>query len=66
MDTEIPHVGKLSIHIGMCAVIFNRDLIDKSRGNTQINYRDRHHVADVDKWNNLTNPKMLEKDRNKI
>jgi hypothetical protein len=28
VDASIPHVGKLSISIGIAAVIFNQDLID--------------------------------------
>jgi hypothetical protein len=47
VEATIPHVGKLSISIGICAVIFNRDIIDGARGKTAINYRDRHHSADV-------------------
>lgn len=65
VEASIPHVGKLSISIGICAVIFNRDIIDDARGKTAINYKDRHHSADVHKWNNFMNGKELEKDLNK-
>jgi hypothetical protein len=65
VEAHIPHVGKLSISIGICAVIFNRDIIDDARGKTAINYKDRHHTADVSRWNNFMNGKELEKDRNK-
>jgi nucleoid DNA-binding protein len=45
VDSVIPHVGRLSISIGICAVIFNDDIIGQSRGKTAINHLKRHHSA---------------------
>ena len=66
VDALIPHVGKLSISIGMCAVVFNEEIIEATRGKTAINYKERHHTADIHKWNNWMNNKILEKNPNKI
>jgi len=66
VDAVVPHVGKLSITIGMCAIVFNQELIEATRGKTAINYRERHHTADQDKWNNWMNNKILEKNPNRI
>lgn len=60
---NIPYVGKLAIQNGKCAVIFNQEIIESVKGKTAINYKDRHHSADI--WNNLKNNKILEKDNNK-
>ena len=51
-------VGKLSISIGLCAVIFNTDIINDTRGKTTVIHKDRHHSADI--WNNLANGRMLD------
>jgi hypothetical protein len=58
VDALIPHVGRLSISIGLCAVVFNEDLIAATRGNTAIMHMTRHHSASVP--NNLMNSKILE------
>ena len=58
VEANIPMVGKLSISIGICAVIFNTDIINESRGKTAVIHKDRHHSADV--WNNLVNGRMLD------
>jgi len=63
VDAVIPHVGRLSISIGICAVIFNDDIIGQSRGKTAINHMKRHHSAYI--RNNLVNTKNLENDPNK-
>ena len=58
VEADIPHVGKLSISIGLAAVIFNNDIINNSRGKTAIIHRDRYHSANIK--NNMTNTKMLD------
>ena len=58
VDASLPHVGKLQISIGICAVIFNEDLIAETRGKTAINHMKRHHSAYIP--NNLVNTKMLD------
>lgn len=63
VDAPIPHVGKLSISIGIIAVIFNSDLIQQSKGQTAINHMKRHNSAFVQ--NNLMNTKNYETDKNK-
>ena len=61
VDERIPYVGSISISIGICAAIFNSDLIDESRGKTAIDYKKRHHSAFIP--NNLVNAKMLEQNK---
>lgn len=64
VEAIIPHVGKLSISIGICAVIFNEELIEATRGKTAILHKNRHHSASIP--NNLMNTKMLEKNLNQV
>jgi len=64
VDQVIPHVGRLSISIGICAVIFNDNLINSTRGKTAINHMKRHHSAYI--RNNMVNTKNLEQDPNKV
>jgi len=66
VEALIPHVGKLTITLGMCAVVFNQEIIEATRGKTAINYKERHHTADIHKWNNWMNDKILEKNPNQI
>jgi len=63
VNATIPHVGKLSISIGLCAIIFDKDIIEATRGRTIINYKDRYHPTEQP--NNLMNNKILEHDPNK-
>lgn len=49
----------------MVGVIFDSALIKGVRGKTAINYKDRHHSADIKRWNNLMNGKIHEADKSK-
>ena len=58
-EARIPNVGRLWVSVGICALIFDKDLITSTYGTTAIDYKQRHHSAQP--RNNLMTSKELDK-----